>query len=102
MPTIVPPISAAKEKHDKLDPRLAALVTLDDHVFEPADVEAQEPAGETLRDGREALRGAPVGASRRPAERRSGPLAFLRGPRPNGSEALRGGRNGFEAAQFPR
>lgn len=82
MPALAPVLSAATEAHEKLDPRLAALVELDASVFEPADPEAE--------GGGEAMSGGGVSAL---VQRRSGPLAFLTAPRR---------RTGDEAANFTR
>jgi subtilisin family serine protease len=76
MPTIVAPLSVATLPHPKLDPRLAALVELDDAVFAPIDptavrLPAPSSGAESLRGGRP-----------RATQRRAGPLAFLTGPRP--------------------
>ena len=76
MPTTLDPISEATRAHEKLDPRLAALVELDDAVFAPADPEPPPPPGSPPPDARKNLESA------RSRQRRSGPLAFLRGPRP--------------------
>jgi subtilisin family serine protease len=87
MPTIAKPISTAAEAHDKLDPRLCALVELDDHVFAPVDQGAAQ--------GVEGMRGASGGG--RFLERRSGPLAFLTGPRSWFGDFDRRGRGAGEA-----
>jgi hypothetical protein len=108
MPNIVKPISVATDTHDKLDPRLAALLELDDRVFEPVDAEPQAVADEPPKEG--SLRGGFEGAwersrgAARARERRSGPLAFLRGIRPNVAvpSGEEGHRSGHEAARFSR
>ena len=92
MPTLVSPLSFAKKAHPKLDPRLAALVELDDAVFapvDPASPQATPPAG-----GREFT----PERARRKVERRTGPLAFLTGPRPREGKSEREER--LESASF--
>lgn len=75
IPMLVRPISEAKRAYRRIDPRLAALLELDDRVFEPADPVEIEPPPPSGR-GYESTRG-PTKA----IQRRSGPLAFLTGPR---------------------
>lgn len=104
MPTLLTPISAACRSYTRIDPRLAALLELDDHVFEPADPVLSAAPPVSLGSGQEAARG--WRPRERPVQRRSGPLAFLTGPRrwAGTFEPVRGGpaapRGGQEAAQF--
>lgn len=113
MPHTLTAISTSELPYAKLDPRLAALLGLEDRVFEPAD-SAPPPPPVPPPDsisGNESLR---RGVRREPAvQRRSGPLAFLTAPRRwagtfepvrAASEAVRGGggpsSGGYEGAVF--
>ncbi|XXY45974.1 S8 family serine peptidase [Sorangium sp. So ce269] len=92
MPTIAKPISSAQETHPKLDPRLAALVELDDRVFEPADPGAAG-APDMRRGGAE---------SHKVVQRRAGPLAFLTGPqRWAGDFDVRHGHEAMRVSHVP-
>lgn len=97
-PVIVPPISQAEQPYEKLDPRLAALLELEDRVFEPADEPGQAVAAPPASGGHESMRGA-GGRRGQVRQRRSGPLAFLTGPR-SFVGTFEPARGGHEAARF--
>lgn len=73
-PRVLGPLWSAENTHPKLDPRLCALVELDDAAFDVADGAASPSAAPGKRH--EAASG---------ELRRSGPLAFLRGRLDRGS-----------------
>ncbi|MFO0756292.1 MAG: S8 family serine peptidase [Byssovorax sp.] len=83
MPIVVTPLGKVEQRaaHPKLDPRLAALVELEDSVYDPADPVIAGAGGDDTGHEASAI-----------VQRRSGPLAFLRAPRRRlgGTESARG------------